>query len=280
MCQGTGDRLALATIGLVPGRWGQRVRGSPTSSNGASSFHLWWRLDSAQPLVAVSATLEVVEGPAVDALYFWAMQVGFHDGRRDRGAGHVGLQWLPTGTGIGRPAVNWGGYRAPMDGGGELEGSASALPDAGGSPNTRLYPWTPGRPYRLDVSRRAEGGIEGWRASVTDVGAGTATVIRDLAGPGRWLTTPGVWSEVFARCDDPPVVARWSRLRAVTESGEELVPSAVVVTYQSHADGGCANTTVALDDVGLCQVTGTHREVAHGTVLPLGGGPVQSHPGP
>lgn len=262
----------------MPGRWGQRLRGSPASANGASSFHLWWRLDGPQPLVAVSATLEVLEAPAVDALYFWALQVGFHDGRRDRGAGHVGLQWLPASAGPCRPAVNWGGYRAAIDGGGELEGSASGLPAADGNPNTRLYPWGPGRPYRLDVSRCPDGGTEGWRASVTDVEGATTTIIRDLAGPGRWLTTPGVWSEVFARCDDPPVVARWSQLRAVTDSGEELVPSAVVVTYQSHAEGGCDNTTVRTDDVGICQLTGTKREVAHGTVLALGGAPLPSEP--
>lgn len=248
-----------------------RVRGEPKSSNGASSFHLWWRLGSPEPLVAASATLEVLEPPTVDRLYFWALQVGFHDGHKDRGAGHTGLQWLPATPGPPRAAVNWGGYRAPADGGGELPGTASTLAEVGdgnGNANTRAYPWLPGRPYRLEVSRCPDQET-GWRATVTDVEAGTTAVIRDLLGPGRFLTAPGVWSEVFARCDDPPVVVRWSRLRALTEAGEEIGPEAVAVTYQGHSEGGCANTNVAVDDLGVRQATATPRDVPHGSVLNL-----------
>lgn len=241
-----------------------RVTGYPPSANGASSFHLWWRLDASQRLVAAHATLEVVEAPRVDRLYFWAMQVGFHDGQRDRGAGHAGLQWLPSPAGPSLAAVNWGGYRSAGDGGGELDGSRSALP--GTNANTRLYPWTPGRPYRLSVER-SPGDSPAWRASITDLGRATTTVIRDLHAPGAWLTGPGVWSEVFARCDDPPVVVRWSDLRATTDTGRQTVPRGLTVTYQGEAEGGCDNTTVVPDGDGVLQMTATGRTVAHGSVL-------------
>ncbi|MGH9064198.1 MAG: hypothetical protein ACRDZQ_00880 [Acidimicrobiales bacterium] len=249
------------------GRWARRVRGLPASANGASSLHLWWHLTTPEPLVAASVTIEVLEPPAVDRLYFWALQVGFHDGRRDRGAGHTGLQWLPAPTGPPRAAVNWGGYRAPPDGG-ELEGTASDLPSLDGNANTRLYPWVPGGAYRLAVSRSPRPGSPGWRATVTDE-QGVATVIRDLHGPGAWLTGIGMWSEVFARCDDPRTVVRWSRPRGRTEAGEEVAPAGVAVTYQSHAEGGCANTNAEADEVGIRQVTAAERTVPHGAVLDL-----------
>jgi hypothetical protein len=219
--------------------------------------------------VGAAATLEILEPPGVSRLYFWALQVGFHDGRRDRGAGHLGLQWLPDQAGVGRAAVNWGGYRAGPEGGGELEGSESDLPDIAANPNTRGYPWQPGRPYRLAVTRAP--GVDAWRASVTDEATGEETVVRDLHVPARWITAPVVWSEVFACCDDPRVVVRWSRLRACTEEGTVVAPTSLTVTYQGQAEGGCANTTVEVDEVGARQVTTADRTVRHGEVVAVPG---------
>jgi hypothetical protein len=88
----------------------QRVTGPPTSSNGASSFHLFWDV-APKPLIEVAATIEVIEPPTVDKLYFWALQANFQDGRDGharRGGAHFGLQYHPAHPGGG--AVNWGGY--------------------------------------------------------------------------------------------------------------------------------------------------------------------------
>ena len=105
--------------GLTP----TRLTGPPTSSNGASSLHLFWD-GPPRPLTEVSATIEVIEPPTVERLYFWAVQVSFQrsDGSTTGGA-HVGLQHHPAYPGAG--AVNWGGY---LRAGGEIDGSVSALP--------------------------------------------------------------------------------------------------------------------------------------------------------
>lgn len=240
-----------------------RVRGEPGSGNGASSFHLGWRIDEARPLVEVSAVLEVVVPPAVDRLYFWALQVSFLDGARHLGAAHVGLQWNRNHPGGG--AVNWGGYDA---GGGLLPGSASALPSTPNDPNTRDFPWQPGRPYRLRVA-----GVPGspgrWRADVTDLRAGRSAVIRDLMAGGDRLASPMVWSEVFARCEHPSVTVRWSGLEARTAAGDTERPTALSVNYEAHSAGGCDNTTVAAEADGVLQVTSAERTVRQGAVLDL-----------
>lgn len=245
-----------------------RLRGAPASANGASSFHLWWRFARSELLEEASAVVEVVVPPSVPRLYFWALQVGFHDGERGVGAGHTGLQWLPADPPL--PAVNWGGYDA---GGAELGGSISSLPSLDGNPNTRLHPWRAGQPYELSVRRAASPGGPGeshaWRATLRQLGSGQQTVIRDLHSSGRFLADPVVWSEVFAHCDDPTVSVRWSDLRAVTAAGRTVVPEAVSVTYQSHSRGGCDNTTVRLDDAGIAQITNAARTVPEGTILSL-----------
>ncbi len=231
--------------------------------NAASSFHLWWRVPEPQPLIEAAATCEVLEPPKVDRLYFWALQVGFHDGRTGRGGAHTGLQWhsqRPPGR-----AVNWGGYRDPADGGGEFDGSLSSLPRLNASGNTMSYPWEVGTPYRLRVRRTGEA----WRATVTDSYSGQETVIRDLDAPGPYLVDPVVWSEVFADCDDPSVTVRWSDLVGVTAGGTTLRPESVVVTYQSASAGGCRNTTVAADHLGVLQTTNARRTVRHGEALAL-----------
>ena len=234
-----------------------RTRGLPPSGNGASSFHLGWTLPrGAAHLVEAGVTLEVLRPPAVDHLFFWALQVAFPGA----GAAHLGLQWNYRHPGFG--AVNWGGYAA---GGSLLSGTASSLPSTPEDPNTRDYPWEPARPYRL-VVRRAGDSL--WRGEVTDLTINEATAVRDLTASAAFLGDPMVWSEVFARCDDPPVTVRWSDFEVVTDRGERIEPTAFTVNYQSHADGGCANTTSNHDDRGgVLQVTSTERLTPQGSTI-------------
>ena len=233
-----------------------RTGGFPPSGNGASSFHLFWQLPTGEGLVEAAVTLEVLTPPAVEHLYFWALQVAFPG----EGAAHLGLQWNHRHPGFG--AVNWGGYGA---GGSLLTGTESTLPSTPDDPNTRDYAWEPGRPYRLGVRRAAEGG---WRGEVTDVATGNTTVVRDLVAAAPYLVEPMVWSEVFARCDDPSVTARWSDFEVVTDRDERIVPGALAVNYQSHVDGGCTNTASRRDDRGgVLQVTNTERLTPQGARL-------------
>ena len=235
-----------------------RTRGFPSSGNGASSFHLFWQLPgSAGHLVEAGVTLEVVTPPVVDRLCFWALQVAF----AGAGAAHLGLQWNHRHPGFG--AVNWGGYAAD---GSLLLGTESPLPSTPADPNTRDYPWEPGHAYRLGVHRADE---RTWRGEVTDP-AGATTPVRDLIAAAPFLGEPMVWSEVFARCDDPSVTVRWSNFEVVTDRGDRIAPTAFAVNYQSHADGGCANTTSAHDDRGgMLQITNAERTTPQGTALRL-----------
>lgn len=239
------------------------MRGEPGSANGASSFHLGWLLEVDEPVVEVSAVLEVVVPPAVDRLYFWALQASFADGGRHRGAAHVGLQWNPR-----HPrsrAVNWGGYGAD---GRVLAGSASPLPSLPDDPNTRDYGWEPGRRYRLRIAPAP--GLPGrWLGEVTDLAAGRATVIRHLDGGGDRLASPVVWSEVFARCEHPSVTVRWSDFDAVGRSGLRVQPRGLTVSYEPGPAGGCDNTTVVADGRGVTQVTNTRRTVPPGASIDL-----------
>ena len=244
----------------------ERVSGPPRSGNGASSFHLWWRMPPSAPLVEISCVLEVLEAPAVARLYFWALQVDFTDGRSSVGGGHTGLQWNPRYE--GGTAVNWGGYAAQSRGGGVLPGSSSSLPGFPDDPNTLGYPWRPGRPYRFRVHRSPDR-PGAWRADVTDVPTGETSLIRELFGGGTYLSAPVVWSEVFADCDAPSVIVRWSDMRGMDAGGSELKPSGVQVSYQSEGAGGCSNTTVTLQDGGVLQVTGVPRMVEQGSFMQL-----------
>jgi hypothetical protein len=228
-------------VGLFKRR-AERVRGYPTSSNRASSMHLRWN-PAPDSLLEVAVTLEIVEPPSVDELYFWALQASFIDRGRHIGAAHLGLQWYSLHP--GSTAVNWGGYR---DGAGELDGDESALPSTPGNPNTRDFTWRPHTPYRLRISGDGDGW---WTGSVTDLSTNTTTVVRRLHGGGDQLANPIVWSEVFAKCDDPRVVVRWSDFAPPTAG---LRPS-----YQTHADGGCANTASRRDGDAYLQITNTER---------------------
>lgn len=240
-----------------------RTTGAPTSSNGASSFHLWWLLD--EHLVEVAVTLEVLEPPPGDRLVFWALQAGFSDGGRSLGAGHLGLQVHPRHP--GGTAANWGGYRSAALGGGELDGTESPLPSALRNRNTRDFPWSPRQPYRLRI-RRSPGG-DGWIGSVTDLATDRHTDLRRLHAGGDRLEHVVVWTEDFSRCDAPSAVVRWSDFEGVDPAGRRVVPTGVKVGYQSERAGGCSNTTARPDGDGVLQVTNTPRECPVGAVLSL-----------
>lgn len=240
-----------------------RTTGFPRSANGASSFHLRWLLPPGEPLVEVTAVLEVLGPPTVDRLYFWALQASFADGRSSAGAAHIGLQWNPRHPG-GR-AANWGGYRV---GGGLLEGTASPLPSTPDDPNTRDFAWEARRAYQLRIAA-APGQTGCWRGTITDLATAEVTTVRDLMCGGDRLEGPVVWSEVFARCDDPSVTVRWSGLAGVTARGQPVRPRGLAVSYEPRPAGGCDNTTVRADSDGVLQVTNTARTVAPGAVVPV-----------
>lgn len=249
-------------------RQGPRVSGRPPSANGASSFHLGWgTVDGA---VGLSVVFEMLVAPTVPALYFWALQADMAGPAGRAGGAHLGLQWYPRHP--GSTAVNWGGY-GPH--GGELAGSDSRLPSATGNPNTRDLAWVAQRPYRL-VIRRVEhdqgpAGTTRWRGSVHDLAHGDQVDVRDLFMAGDRIVGATMWSEVFARCDDPSVVVRWSE-PTVHLPDRDVRVDRVRVNYQTDTDGGCANTSSLGDDVGLVQTTATERRTPQGTVLAVPAG--------
>jgi hypothetical protein len=246
---------------LAHGAAAPRVAGYPMSPNRASSLHLFWELPAGiGPVASASVALAVEATPPVPDLYFWALQASFVDGvGRRHGGGHLGLQWHRPHP--GSRAVNWGGYGPD---GGILDGSASPLSSATGNPNTRDLWWEPGRSYTLTIGPAAEGG---WAGTIDGVR------VRRLDAGGDRLSGLMVWSEVFARCDAPPVAARWSGFRAITTEGRVVAPVAVQVNYQSRADGGCDNSTVLTNGDAVSQITGTERLVPQGARLPLGAPP-------
>ncbi len=244
-----------------------RVSGEPTSGNGASSMHLWWELPYGEGLTAVRATLEVIEPPTVDRLYFWALQVAFV--KPDGGAAHLGLQYNPRHPGA--TAANFGGY-APRTVGGLLEGTKSALPSIRDDPNTRDFTWEPNRRYRLAVERMEENAPQGfyaWRGSIEDIATGRFDVVRVLFSPGEFLRGPVVWTEAFARCEHPSVAVRWTDLEAEGEKKGTMAIATGSVNYQRREVGGCDNTNMFLDGGGWVQRTNTVRTVRTGTRLTI-----------
>lgn len=244
-----------------------RLTGPPASSNGASSFHVRWNMPRV-PLRAVSAVLEIVNGPAQPDLYFWALQASFQSsgsvgGGQRRGAGHLGLQHHLAYP--GNSAVNWGGYHDPSSGGGILDGTGSTLSSTLGNANTFDYPWIVGRRYRLEIALAAPGR---WRGSVTDLATDVTTVVRELFVDADHLVDPMIWSEVFADCDAVPVEIRWSSLAAASVNGPFVRPSAVTLSYQRESDGGCSNTSTTIEDGYVIQRTATERVHADGARLP------------
>lgn len=195
-------------------------------------------------------------------LYFWALQVSFTKAGSRVGGAHFGLQYHPDYPANG--AVNWGGY---ADAGGELKGSTSELPSALNNINTRTYPWEPNRPYRYKIFRSPQG--NGWRGSITDLSSGQETVVRDLHVDADAMTSPMVWSEVFAHCDHPSAAIRWTGLQAKEANGSAIKPQSVRLNYQTYIDGGCANTNTSVEDNsgGLIQRTNTIRTQPTGAIL-------------
>ncbi|MGQ0849899.1 MAG: hypothetical protein ACT4OP_12470 [Actinomycetota bacterium] len=239
-----------------------RRRGRPTSSNGASSFHLHWipRIE----LLEVAVTVTLAIAPKVDDLYFWALQASFADDDGITGGAHLGLQWNrnhPGGT-----AVNWGGYDRS---GSILEGTESSLLSATSNANTRDYGWQPGRAYRLRIGAERPGW---WAGEITDLGAGETRQVRSLRSLGDRLILAMVWSEVFARCDAPPVAVVWSDPWGLDPRGEVWSPQGFSVTYQRVTDGGCSNTDVRVLPHGVGQFTNITRLTPQGTTLPLSSG--------
>ena len=237
-----------------------RTSGPPPSPNGASSFHVWWDID--QPLESVSAVLQVLEPPTVDRLYFFALQASFWSDAGHQGGAHAGLQWNQRHS--GSTAVNWGGYDRA---GNVLSGSESPLASTPHDPNTRDFPWVPGARYRFTIGPAIPGEPTRWPARVEGLDTGEDVEIRQLTCPGSHLKSPLVWSEIFADCDHPGVGVRWSELRATTTKGDEVLVTGGRVSYQSHGDGGCYNTTVLADGSGFVQRSNSERGTTHNSTL-------------
>jgi hypothetical protein len=240
----------------------ERLSGYPTSSNRASSFHLHWlpRVE----LNEVAVTISVAAAPQVGELYFWALQASFSGDGGISGGAHLGLQWNRHHPGA--TAINWGGYDSA---GATLEGTESALPSATGNPHTRDFPWSPGAEYRLRIRPDRAGW---WVGEVVDLAEGATTIIRSLRSAGDRLVTPMVWSEVFARCDDPPAAVVWSHATGVTVADEAWTPESFSTFYQREADGGCSNTDSRSLPHGVGQFSGVTRTNPTGTILPLSAG--------
>ena len=240
-----------------------REHGLPPSPNGASSFHVWWDVPDV-PLASVSVILEVLKPPEVDRLAFFAIQASFWSPGRHEGGAHTGIQWNPR-----HPrylAVNWGGYDR---GGAILPGTESSLPSTPLDPNTRDFAWEPRARYRLTIGPRTPGaqGPSRWPARIEGLDTGEDVVVRHLLCEGDHLRSPIVWSELFTRCDDPPIEVRWSEPSALSLDGEPVSVDRGRVTYQAYDAGGCTNTTVEPDRVGIVQRSGCERRTAQDTLV-------------
>jgi hypothetical protein len=136
-------------------------------------------------------------------------------------------------------------------------GATSQLPSSFANPNTRDFDWEPGQPYRLRISRAAEG----WAGWVDD------TIVRCLDAPGDTVQSPMVWSEVFADCDHPAVSVRWSDLEVLTRSGQRVPVNSALVSYQRRQDGGCDNTSSERAGDAFVQTTNIARTTPKGARL-------------
>jgi hypothetical protein len=238
--------------------WGRRrERGYPTSSNGASSFHLRWQ--DVPPSDSVEVSIRVDFEPEVDRLCFWALQTSFSDAGRHTGGAHLGLQWNPRYPGY--RAVNWGGYHT---GGEILSGTESPLRSTPNDPNTRDLWWEPGTTYRLRVTPAGPGW---WAGSIED-DHGNVVEVRKLNGGGTRLEAPIVWSEIFTRCGASSVSVTWSD-PSYHIGGVVHGPTHYSVNYQAVARGGCTNTCSNPVQGGVRQTTNTRRTVRQGAVIPV-----------
>ena len=235
----------------------ERTTGPPTSSNGASSFHLFWEVGP-EPVRAVEATVSIDDPPA-GRLTFCALQVSPAGGLGRLGGLHFGLQHHPGHPGGG--AINWGGYHSR---GGEVDGSPLTVPSAMHNRNTGDYAWVPGRPYRYRIERSDRG----WRGSITDLDRGETMVVRDLDVGGDRLEAPMVWTESFAQCDDPTTTVRWTELTLETDEGRRSVGTGRI-NYQTVGDGGCSNTNWSVEGGAFIQRTNTVRATRTGDRLAI-----------
>ncbi|NND03470.1 MAG: hypothetical protein HKN91_11845 [Acidimicrobiia bacterium] len=209
------------------------------------------------------ATLEVVEPPRTNDLYFFALQASFVDQGAHVGGAHIGLQWNRRHPGYG--AVNWGGYHSQSRGGAILDGTESPLPSQPNDPNTRDYPWQPNRAYRFEI---APGSSHGWwRGTITDLDSNEISIVRELHGGGSGLAAPVVWCEVFAPCDAPSVTVEWSDLAFLSTDDTWMPVESVSTNYQDFAAGGCTNSNSTWEPGRWMQTTATERTTPTRTIL-------------
>jgi hypothetical protein len=258
------DWITKAGAGGPGGSVGGSVPLEP--GKGVSSFHLWWDGMTPGHYVSCSATLEILQAPAVQKLYFWALQATFENAaHKEFGGAHTGLQWNPSYPNT--HAVNWGGYDASGSVEAVLKGSVSELPSRPNDVNTRDYDWQVGVPYRFEIIHTPAG----WLGTVTNESTGMRSNIRTLHAGGDRLTGFTCWSEVFAGCTDPSALIRWSHLSATMADGRVVKPNGVRLTFPSGGD--CPNTDTVLDtglSGAVLQRTNTARTSRDGQTLRFG----------
>ncbi len=243
-----------------------RTSGLPSTGNGASSFHARWNFD---PKIAdirrVGVTCRVVRAPTVNRLYFWALQASFYDESTGFGGAHTGLQFNPRFP--NNRALNWGGYGAN---GSELAGTPLTISSTPNDNNTGDYEWQEGASYELVIER----GSSGWRALCTNTTTGYQVAVRELFAGGSRLDDIVVWTECFARCDDPTASVEWSGFFVEDSNGERIAPNGFVATYESEEHGGCSNTDTQLfidpgsQSLRVVQHTNVPRENKSGLLTP------------
>lgn len=250
------DDTAVPDPGETP-----RTSGPPTSTNGASSFHINWRPNYlTEGVTAVEVDFEPLAEPPNDV--YWALAMSFGSNSSTfYGGGHLGLQrW---GGYPNNHAVNWGGY---FWGGSELDGTTSTLPSALNNPHTFNYNWAVGNKYRLRVFSPSPGR---WRGVVTDLFNGQTTVIRDLICSGHLMYHLSVWTESFCDCAQQ-VHCRWSRFMVERGSSVQIPITQFELYHQTYTDGGCTNTsTTVVGGSALEQKSATPRVNHTGTWLEL-----------
>ena len=245
--------------------WLSRVRRAAPQHTGPTSAHLWFDGVPSGPWRSVSATLQVIDEPTSAHLYFWALQASFTDASGTAfGAAHTGLQWNPRHP--DSRAVNWGGYAKTADVSSVLEGSRSALPGIAGDENTRNFPWRSGVGYQFTISHSEHG----WRSTVVDTSTGEQTIIRDLFAAGDRLNGFVVWMEIFAPCDAPRTVVRWTDLAVVDEARGERREVRAVRTSFPDVRAACTNNDSRVGDSGWLQLTNDRRTTATGVTLTIG----------
>jgi hypothetical protein len=104
---------------------------------------------------------------------------------------------------------------------------------------------------------------------VTALDTGRTTVVRELFVAGSTIEAPMVWSEVFADCDAPTTIVRWSDLELTSADGSRSSVRTVRTNYQTVVDGGCSHSNSAVASDAFEQVTSTPRTTPAGSRLTL-----------